>query len=222
MKTALKGDLVGCFSQIEELRQQAHEEIQEYQKLLHQAQGTLQKLAEVASKTSVHMGEAADLEVTVPKRRGRKPGTKMKGRRGRPPKASTVVKAGAKRRGRPPKAASATAAVKANGKKLGRPKKNGSAGENGDVSLKRAIWDVLERDSAANKRFIPDYPADAKGLKVAEIKEVIEKEGKWTTKSKSFAAQIQNAVYRLCDEKKAKRNDEDRRYYIVKGAQYDG
>ena len=220
MKTVAKGGLVGCFSQIEQLRQQAHEEIQEYQKLLHQAQGTLQKLAEVASQTSVHMGET-ELEVAAPKRRGRKPGTKMKGRRGRPPKAAGAVTATAKRRGRPPKAAGATA-VKANGKKLGRPRKNGAGGENGDVSLKRAIWNVLERDAAANKRFIPDYPADAKGLKVAEIKEVIEKEGKWTTKSKSFAAQIQNAVYRLCDEKKAKRNDEDRRYYIVKGAQYDG
>jgi hypothetical protein len=195
VKTAVKDDVVGCFEKIEELRQKAEQEIKEYQKMLQQAQSTLQKLAEVASETSEHM--ASDLEVSAPKRRGRKPGVKLNGRRrGRKAQAKVQVKASATKRGA----------------KRGRRAK----AENG-ISLKQYVFDIGSRPAAAMKKMFPEYPADAKGATVGEIRDIIEKEGKWST-SGEIGPQIHNALYHLREDKKMTRNEKDRRYYVVGSA----
>ena len=198
VKTAAKDDVVGCFEKIEGLRQQAEKEIKEYQKMLHQAQSTLQKLAEVASETSAHM--ASELEVAVPKRRGRKPGVKLNGRRGRKPKAKVEAKV--------------KATVK-RGAKRGRKAKS----ENG-ISLKRYVFDIASRPASAMKKVFSEYPANAKGATVGEFREIIEKEGKWSTGSE-IGPQIHNALYNLRENKKMARNEEDRRYYVIDGAKYE-
>lgn len=191
VKTAVKDDVVGCFEKIETLRQKAEQEIKEYQKMLQQAQGTLQKLAEVASQTSEHM--ALDFEVAAPKRRGRKPGVKANGRR-RGQKAHAKVQA-----------KSVTA-------KRGRRAKS----ENG-ISLKQYVFDIGSRPATAMKKMFPEYPADGKGATVGEIRDIIEKEGKWST-SGEIGPQIHNALYHLREDKKMTRNEKDRRYYVVGSA----
>lgn len=196
MKTAVKDDVVGCFEKIESLRQKAEHEIKEYKKMLQQAQGTLQQLAEVASETSESM--LSDFEVATPKRRGRKPGPKANGRRGRKPgpkavKAATTKKAG--KRGRRAKA-------------------------EGGISLKRYVFEIGSRANAAMKKMFPEYPADAKGATVGEIRDIIEKEGKWSTTGE-IGPQIHNALYHLREDKKMTRNEKDRRYYVVNGAKYE-
>jgi hypothetical protein len=81
---------------------------------------------------------------------------------------------------------------------------------------------MLGKGSFYMKKHLPEYPAGAKGLKVSELKEIIEKSESWTTSSENIAGQIQNALYFLREAKKIDRNDEDRRYFIIKDAEYDG
>lgn len=197
VKTAVKDDVVGCFEKIEELRQKAEQEIKEYQKMLQQAQSTLQKLAEVASETSEHM--ISDFEVAAPKRRGRKPGPKANGRRGRKPG---------------PKATKVKATAKTGAKRGRRPKAEGG------ISLKQYVFEIGSRANAAMKKMFPEYPADAKGATVGEIRDIIEKEGKWSTTGE-IGPQIHNALYHLRENKKMTRNEKDRRYYVVNGVKYE-
>ena len=56
---------------------------------------------------------------------------------------------------------------------------------------------------------------------MSELKEIIEKSENLTTSSENTVSQIQNALYSLREAKKIDRNDEDRRYFIIKNAQYD-
>jgi hypothetical protein len=100
--------------------------------------------------------------------------------------------AAAPRRGRPPAASK------------GKEKEK----EGGKVSLKRAIWMVLDR------------PENGDGLKTSEIIEQIVADKLWTTKSDSMAQMVQGAVGALRSDKKLVRNPETKKYYIPEGATF--
>ena len=85
------------------------------------------------------------------------------------------------------------------------------------VSLRECIWNVLDRGPDSWAKSIEDFPADAEGLKVSEVKEIIENEGLWESSSENISPQVQQHLYELKKKDKVARGD-DRRYYIVEGA----
>jgi len=87
-----------------------------------------------------------------------------------------------------------------------------------EISLKAAIWQVLEMGPEAWEKILPDFPADAEGLKVSEVKEIIEAKKIWESSSENISPQIQQHLYNFKKAKKVARGD-DRRYYIVEGAE---
>lgn len=91
-----------------------------------------------------------------------------------------------------------------------------------EIKLPAAVWDALDRDPTKYKGLVDGYPEGAVGLKVSEIKEVIEHEKKWVSSSDNPSPQIQQVVGNLRHEGKLARNDEDKRYFIVDGADLDG
>jgi hypothetical protein len=79
------------------------------------------------------------------------------------------------------------------GKRVGRPAQKpparaAAAGTGSDnrlkggnqMSLRRAIWHVLDRNPKKWEELLPELPKKAEGLNVAEIREIIEKEKLWT------------------------------------------
>lgn len=86
-----------------------------------------------------------------------------------------------------------------------------------EISLKEAIWDVLDRSPKEWQKSIPDFPSDAEGLKISEIKELIEKEGKWVSSASDISPQLQSHIYNLKNAGKVTRG-EGGRYYINEGA----
>jgi hypothetical protein len=92
-----------------------------------------------------------------------------------------------------------------------------------DTSLPETVWDVLDREPGEYKSLIENYPDEgAVGLKVAEIKDVIELEKKWVSSSPNISPMIQSVVGDLRYEGKLARNEDDRRYYIIDGAELYG
>jgi hypothetical protein len=215
---ASKSDVAGHFERLSQLQTEAEEKCKMWQKSLHDYQTALLKLSDVAREASEQVGDVP--EVTTLKRGpGRPKATTAKRGPGRPPKAE-----GEKRGpGRPPKAEKAEGAKRSPGRPP-KAEKAVSAEKDHDnsPSLKRVVWDMLSKGSFYMKKHLPEYPAGAKGLKVSELKEIIEKSESWTTSSENIAGQIQNALYFLREAKKIDRNDEDRRYFIIKDAEYDG
>lgn len=105
------------------------------------------------------------------------------------------------------------------------PAKGGGTTRNydNDTSLPETIWEVLDREPQEYLTVIPEYPdATAVGLKVSEIKDVIEAEKKWVSSSPNISPMIQSAVGDLRYEGKLARNEDDRRYYIIDGAELYG
>lgn len=198
MKTMTKGGFGVQFQQIEQIQQEAREKFQEYQRSLKEAQVALRKLAEVASETCDHVGEGVDFATMAPAKR----------RKGRPAKAKATVVKNGRRKSR-----------KIGAKTKTRVRAAAANGEN-KISLKRYTFDLLGRPAASIKKVISGYPESGKGLKVSEIKEIIENEGKWSTDSE-IGPQIHNALFALRNAKKVERNEEDRRYHLVEGAEYD-
>lgn len=90
-----------------------------------------------------------------------------------------------------------------------------------ETSLRKEIWNVLDRDPETYKQHIADYPEGAVGLKVSEIRVIIEKEGKWQSSSTNISPQIQQHLYGFRDAGKVDRDDANKRYYIVEGAKFD-
>lgn len=110
-------------------------------------------------------------------------------------------------------------------KKRGRPpgaksKRTTSRADN-ETPLRAVIWEILSRDTKDLQKKLPQMSADAKGLKVSEIKQIIEDEGSWTSTSENINPQIQQHVYKLQKEKKLVRHNETHRYEIAKGATLD-
>lgn len=91
----------------------------------------------------------------------------------------------------------------------------------GGMPLKRVIWDILSRQPSSWRNDIPDLPPKVTGLKVDEIRMIIEKEGTWSSTSATAGQQVQHNLYALKNDGKVFRSD-DRRYSIVDGAEYDG
>ena len=119
---------------------------------------------------------------------------------GRPPKVEGEAKRGP---GRPPKVEGETKRV------------------DNEISLKKHCWDLLDKNDSFYKKFFPEYPTDAYGLKSSELKTIIEKLGEWKSAASNVGAQIANALHSLKEAGKIHRNEEDRRYYIIEGAEYD-
>lgn len=202
--------------QIEDLRRQAESQYKDYQKALTSVNKTLAQLAEVASKANVGIAGVPLMPITPSKTakalKATPPTTGAK-RRGRPRKSeaavTTPVTVGAKRRGRPKKVVAANEVKVATQRHYDNPK-----------SLRETCWEILDRDPSSYRKILSEYPEGAKGLKVTELKEIIETEGVWTSSSADIGAQIQNTLHNLRNkEGKLHRNDEDRRYTIVSGKQ---
>ena len=90
-----------------------------------------------------------------------------------------------------------------------------------ETSLRKEIWGVLDRDPSTYKQYIADYPDDAVGLKVSELRTIIEKEAKWQSSSTNISPQIQQHLYAFRDAGKVDRDDTQKRYYIVEGATFE-
>lgn len=86
-----------------------------------------------------------------------------------------------------------------------------------EMSLKKAIWDVLDRPHDWPK-LIADLPSDAEGLQISEIKEIIETEKKWVSNSGDISTQLSTHLSHLKGDGLIARA-EGGRYYIVDGAE---
>lgn len=214
--TTVAAQNVNVLDQIEALRKTAQSQGEEYQTLLQQAttklaerNATLLQISEVAS-SAVDSNVVPVVGPALAKA---------------PAPAPALAKAPAPvaKRGRPPgsgkKAAAAAKAAPKGAHKVAPSERNYT----NEISLKRAIWNVLSADPKTFKKHLENYPFDtAYGMKVSELKEIIEKEQIWTSSSENIAPQIQTQIYALRNEGKVARNDEDRRYYIVEGATFEG
>ncbi len=87
-----------------------------------------------------------------------------------------------------------------------------------EMSLTEAVWDVLERDVKSIQTVIKDYPKDAVGLKIPEIRDIIQQEKKWSSSSENISPQVTQQVAVLRHEGKLARDEENRRYYIIQNA----
>jgi hypothetical protein len=167
-------------------------------------------LASSSSKNSDTTVAATTSATTKTGRRGRPPGSVNKN------KATTSATTKTGRRGRPPGSVNKNKAVNAN--KVSASERNYS----NEMSLRAAVWDVMDRKPAEWRKILgDDLPADVTGLKVSDIKNIIEAEKKWTSSSENISPQVQQAVYTLKNDGKVSRGD-DKRYSIVKGAKLDG
>lgn len=98
-------------------------------------------------------------------------------------------------------------------------------------SLPEVLWSALDRDPSTyktilnpvtRKHIFTDYPDNAVGLKISEIREIIKAERKWRSSSNDITPQLQQALGKLRYEGKISRNQEDRRYFVVEGAELYG
>jgi hypothetical protein len=89
---------------------------------------------------------------------------------------------------------------------------------NNTMSLKEAIWDVLDRNPKEWSKLLPELPDEAEGLQIAEIKEIIESEKKWVSSSDNISTQLSSQLFNLKKENLIARG-ENARYYIVDGAE---
>ena len=200
---------VDFLGNLDELRGQVASQSQEYYTLLAQAN---QKLAE-RNQTLRQIGQIAvsAAETTVAENRYAETTVKTV--------ATVVAPAGVASQGLVPRQKraynkksdaqkSASASTVSTGKR-GRP-----SGYGNTTSLKDTIFEVLSRTPAQHKKILPEYPANETGLKVPEIKDIIEKEKSWVSSSKQIGTLVQQALYKLVEEGKAERA-ENRRYSLV-------
>lgn len=89
-----------------------------------------------------------------------------------------------------------------------------------EMSLKQAIWDVLDRNPDDWDKLISGLPKDAEGLGIAEIKEIIDTEKKWVSASANISPQLQSQLYQLKKDGKVARSG-DGRYFIIDGQTLD-
>ena len=110
-----------------------------------------------------------------------------------------------------------------------KPAKHSNAPKNGkvapternytnEISLKQAIWDVLDRNPKDWAKLLDDLPSDAEGLQISEIKEIIETEKKWVSSSGDISTQLSSHLTNLKKDGLIARA-EGGRYYIVEGAE---
>lgn len=87
------------------------------------------------------------------------------------------------------------------------------------ISLREAIWQVLDQGPEQWAKHLPDLPEDAEGLKVSEIREIIDLTKIWESSSDNISNQVQQHLYKLNKMEKKIARGKDRRYYIVEGAE---
>lgn len=87
------------------------------------------------------------------------------------------------------------------------------------VGLKATIFDVLDRNPKEWAKLLPDLPADAIGLQISEIKEIIEAEGKWKSSSDDISTQLSGHLGALRTKDKVIARAEGGRYYVIEGAE---
>jgi hypothetical protein len=97
----------------------------------------------------------------------------------------------------------------------------GTRNYSNESSLFETVWDALDRLPATYKAAIPAYPDDANGLGIAEMKKLIEHEGKYKSTATNISPMLQQNVGILRHEGKVGRSD-DKRYWIVDGAELYG
>lgn len=85
-------------------------------------------------------------------------------------------------------------------------------------TLGRAVWDILDRDDWPALKSVPE---NAPGLTAGEIKTLILKEKDWQSSGADPGNQISAQLGKFKNVGKIARGDE-RRYYIVKDATFDG
>ena len=95
------------------------------------------------------------------------------------------------------------------------PVKPGDRNYSNDMSLKEAVFDALDRQ---NWNGILDLPKETFSLSAGEVKQVIEKEGKWVSSSADITSQLQGALRDL--RKMGLVVWENKRYYVPEGAEY--
>lgn len=198
---------VDFLGKLDELRGQVASQSQEYYTLLAQANQklaernqTLRQIGQIAvSAAETTVAENGHAEATVKTVTAVKPVVSAQGLVPRQKRAYNKKSDAQK---------IASVSTASTGKR-GRPSGHGNA-----TSLKDTIFEVLSRTSAQHKKSLPEYPANETGLKVPEIKEIIEKEKSWVSSSKQIGTLVQQALYKLVEEGKAERA-ENRRYSLV-------
>jgi hypothetical protein len=113
-----------------------------------------------------------------------------------------------KRRGRSPRPAAQRSVTSSDNRLKG----------SNQMSLRRAIWNVLDRNPKEWEKLLPDLPEKAEGLTIAEIREIIEKEKLWT--GENIGGQLGSHLYTLKKDGLIERSS-DGRYFIVEGADID-
>lgn len=185
------------FEQIEELRQEAESHQADADSKMNEVKEAMTHRNEVLAKLSEFLKEAAEEPLQL----------KEASANGTPAlkKIGLTPKHGKGKPGRPKKVVAG---------KVAPTQRN----YDNAMSLTEAIWDVLDRDTPATyKKVIPDYADDTVGLKVSEIKDIIEAEKKWQSSAENISPQIQQHVGNLRHEGKLARG-ENRRYFIVDSA----
>lgn len=202
MATATQGS-VSVFERMEQLRQEAEGHQNAYRQ-------TMQQIADLVQDEiggGVVRETPAEFELTP--RRGRRAHAEGNGSNGNGGGTATAERTG-KRRGRRP----------GSGKKpgpKGGAKGNTTRNYGQEMTLKEAAWDVLSRPKDWHK-ILPDLPEGVKGLKITEIKKIIEKEENWKSSSSNIAPQLQQHLTALRENDKVERDEESKRYNIKHGA----
>ena len=120
-----------------------------------------------------------------------------------------------KRRGRPKKAVLSLTSIVEEPKRRGRPKKSGSTNQTKFESFEKMILSILSDPIEKYRNILSNYPQGAKGLKLTEINDIILRNEMWDFVDVNSFKKIQNSIYQLKDSGKIKRNDQDRRYYLM-------
>jgi len=199
-----------ALSKVRELQQEAADlEIKHNEKM----DAIMSQIAQVASLNQTNDSKSASLiqnDSPPARRRGRPPASENQNdspparRRGRPP-ASEAAKAA--------KAAKAANGPVAKNSKIAPDQRNYS----NEMSLKQAIWDVLDRPAEWPK-LVSDLPEDAVGLQFSEIKDIIEHEKKWVSSSPDISTMVSSHLHNLKKEGLLGRTEQGR-YYIIEGAE---
>ena len=167
-------------------------------------------LAQIQQMAAAEQGDLNGTPVAVAatptafpaKKRGRPAGSKNV------KKASTEATTSTKKRGRPPKEKTG------DNDKVAPDQRNYS----NDISLKQAIWQVLDQGPNEWEKSLPNLPEDAEGLTVSEIREMIDVTGIWKSSSSDIGPQVSGHLTKLKGEQKIARGN-NKRYYIVEGAE---
>ena len=78
---------------------------------------------------------------------------------------------------------------------------------------------MLDRNPKEWHKFLPVLPADAIGLQISEIKEIIETEGKWKSSSDDISTQLSGHLGALRTKDKVIARADGGRYYVIEGAE---